>query len=98
MFSSIGKTIEDAKADADFYRYNTFKSKEDYEDWYNKSLIILQKHHPDMDPAEVKKQLDYFDIQHGLLYHYERPPSVFTEEEEELFATIKQKKIIESKK
>ncbi len=97
MFASIDKTIEDAKADADFYRYNKFKTKEEYDDWYTKSLIILQKYHPDEDPEKIKKALDYFDIQHGLLYHYERPPSVFTDEEEELFASIKQKKIKEPK-
>lgn len=92
MLSYHNKTINDIKEDPDFYRKYKLKPEE-YLEWYNWSLNLLYKNLPHMPQQDIKKSFDLFDITHGLLYIYEAPVTIWSEEEEKAFKEIKQKRI-----
>jgi hypothetical protein len=92
MLSYHNKTIYDLKNDSDFYYKNKLTS-EQYFEWYEWSLNLLYQNFPNRKQEDIKKEFDFFDITRGLLYIYERPVSVWTEEDEKEFNEIKQKRI-----
>jgi hypothetical protein len=92
MLSYHNKTIYDIKEDPDFYRKYKLKPEE-YLEWYEWSLNLLYKNFPHMPQQDIKKSFDLFDITHGLLYIYKVPEMKWSEEEEEAFKQIKQKRV-----
>lgn len=92
MLNIIGKSKEDIVNDPDFY-FNNKLTKEQYERWYNNSLNLLYENLPNSSQVDIKKALDLFDIKWGLLYINERPQAAWSEEAEEAFKDIKQKRL-----
>ena len=92
MLSYHNKTIYDLKNDSDFYYKNKLTS-EQYFEWYEWSLNLLYQNFPNRKQEDIKKEFDLFDITHGLLYIYKVPEMKWSEEEEEAFKQIKQKRV-----
>jgi hypothetical protein len=92
MVSYCNKTLDDLKNDPEFY-YKNKLTNDQYFEWYNWSLNLLYQTFPNRKQEDIKKEFDFFDITRGLLYIYERPVTIWTEEEESLFNGIKQKRI-----
>jgi hypothetical protein len=92
MLSYCNKTLDDLKNDPEFYYKNKLTSDQ-YFEWYEWSLNLLYQNFPNRKQEDIKKEFDFFDITRGLLYIYERPATVWTEEDEKAFSEIKQKRL-----